>query len=349
MLIGILRNQDPESSRNWEIACEKKNIAFRTIDLTSNNWKDDINKYKFDFFIHRPPGDIEIFKKLFDERLYIITEIYGYKIFPGLKETFIYENKRWLSYFLEAANIPCPKTNVFYNYSEALEYINTSKYPFFAKSNIGAAGSGVKKIDSKKTAKKYLHKSFKGKGIRRRFGPNRMVGNPKKWISKALNSPKYFLKKLYSYSQIYKDSQRNFVIFQEYVEHDFEWRVVKIGHSFFAYKKFKVDDKASGAKALGYDNPPLKLLDFVKGIALKNNIISAAFDIFPVEEYYLVNEIQTIFGHINSHILEVNGIPGRYIYKKSKWIFEKGAFNTNESYDLRLETALGIFKENAGE
>ena len=84
-----------------------------------------------------------------------------------------------------------------------------------------------------------------------------------------------------------------------------------------------------------------------------NKFQSMAIDIFEGKNSgYLVNELQTIFGHIPDkkygtfHRLEVNGIPGRYINKDGKWIFEEGDFNTNQSYDLRLETAIDLYEKS---
>lgn len=344
MLAGILKNHDPESAIKWELACQRKGIEYRTIDITKNSWLEDFQKEPFDLFLLRPPCDLDGFKRLYDERLYIICKELGFETYPSYKECMIYENKRLLSYFLKANHIPHPETDVFYNFEDALLFIKTSAYPVVAKTNIGAAGSGVKLILNKEQGIKYIKKAFKGTGIRRRLGPNTVTGTPSKWFVKALKDPKYFKKKVISYIKRHRDTQYGFVIFQEYIPHDFEWRVVRIGDSFFAYKKFKVEDKSSGAKCLGFENPPLEMLNFIRELSDQNDFKCAAFDLFPVNNKYLVNEIQTIFGHIKDHILEVNGKPGRYLYKNNKWIFEEGDFNTNESYDLRLEHAINCLK-----
>jgi len=60
----------------------------------------------------------------------------------------------------------------------------------------------------------------------------------------------------------------------------------------------------------------------------------------------LINELQAIFGHVQSYICEKNGKPGRLIYKKNKWQFEEGVFNSNLSYDLRIENAIALLKNN---
>lgn len=351
--IGILKTNVAESADQWIAACKKKQIEYHVIDLTKNSWFKEITNQAFDFFLLRPAGSLQRFKSAYDERLYIISKVLGFKTFPSYEECLIYENKRLLSYFLKAKKIPHPKTGVFYDYAEACVFLNQTRYPFVAKTNIGAAGTGVVVIKNQKQGLRYLKKAFKGGGVRRSFGPNRVTGSPKKWIKKALLDPKYFKAKLKSYIKRHKDIQQGFVIFQEFITHRFEWRVMKIGESYFAYKKLAYKGKASGVKNREFVDPPKALLNFVRGICIVNGFESMAFDIFDNQNNYLVNELQTIWGNTadpitkSFHRLEVNGVPGRYVFKNENWVFEKGDFNTNESYDLRLSVALKLYSNNS--
>jgi glutathione synthase/RimK-type ligase-like ATP-grasp enzyme len=345
--VSILRNEDQSSGKKWELACEKKGIDYDVIDLTASNWYTDIVGANADFLLLRPSGKFEHYKTLYDERLYIICKVVCWTTFPSYEECYIYENKRMLSYFLKAKDIPHPETRVFYAFKEANQFINSTTFPIVAKTSIGASGSGVQILKDKRSANKYLKTAFSAKGIKRRFGPNRVTGSPKGWALKALKSPSFFLKKLKDYFAVYKHGQRDFVIFQKYIPHDFEWRVVKIGKSYFAHKKIKQNDKASGSKGIDYVNPPLKILNFVKELCEDNNFNFMAVDLFEDGKGgYLVNELQTIFGHVQDHIMAVDGIPGRYLLQNDQWAFESGDFNTNESYDLRLQTAIDLFEES---
>ena len=343
MKIAILRDHDPEMSRKWELACEKKQIEYKTIDLLRNDWFNMLREFHPDFCVSRPPGDIQLNKKIFDEKIYFLENFSDYKIFPGFLATYIYENKSALSWFLEANNIPHPGTFVSADKNEALNYIETAKLPIVAKTLIGAAGSGVKIFHDKSHARDYVEKAFKT-GIKRRYGPNRKTGSPKSWLKKALASPDYFLKKLRQYKERSQDIQKNMVLFQKYIPHDYEWRIVKIGKSYFAYKKLKIGEMTSGSKQFKYGAPPLKLLDFTKELCEKFNFSFMTVDIFYSDGQIYVNEMQTIFGHKNPFICKVDNKTGRYIYENEIWKFEEGDFNTNESYDLRLETALELFK-----
>jgi len=342
--VAILRNENPDSGDKWLHACQKKNIQAEVIELCSFDALDKIVAGQYDLLLLRPPGAHAVYKSIYDERLFHIVNTLKVPCFPSFFECFIYENKKSLAAFLELSGIKHPQTWVISNYKEAKAVIQSCSYPIVAKTSIGAASSGVSIIRDEASALRYIHQAFKGKGIRKRVGPNKQVGSPKTWLQKALADPAYFRRKLQLYARTYSDTQKGFVIFQEYIWHEFEWRIVKIGGSFFAYKKYKVGEKASGAKNLGYGNPPLELLTWVNELATEHSIITAAFDILVGRDGYYMNEIQTIFGHVNDHILEVDGKPGRFLYKDGVWVFEEGMFNSNESYDLRLETALVLYE-----
>ncbi|MDD3534857.1 MAG: hypothetical protein PHC50_01735 [Candidatus Cloacimonetes bacterium] len=345
MKICILRNEDPDSGNKWLVACQKQGIPADVIDLCAIDALEKIKAGNYKLCLLRPPGTHEVYKSIYDERLYHVVNSLNIPCFPSFFECFIYENKKSLAAFLELSDIKHPKTWIISHYSEVKAFISSTAYPIVVKTSIGATGSGVSVIREPSQAAKYIHQAFKGKGIRKRVGPNKQVGTPKSWLKKALSDPEYLKMKLKKYFRTYGDTQKNFVIFQEYIEHDFEWRLVKIGESYFAYKKFKVGDKASGAKNLGYGNPPLDLMNWIYDIANKYHIHTAAFDVLVGKNGYYMNEIQTIFGHVRDHILEVDGKPGRYLYQDNKWVFEEGMFNSNESYDLRLETALELFEQ----
>lgn len=345
MLAGILKNELGESHVKWEKACLSQNIDYSIIDLTKADWFNMVNNEEISFFLLRPPGEIQKFKDLYDERVYIISEILHKTVFPSYREILLHENKKLLSYFLKSKQLPCPATDIYYFKQEALDNLGKYDFPVVVKTTIGASGSGVTIIRNTSELKRYIGKAFK-RGIKRRFGPNRNTGNPKMWIVKLFNDFPKAIKKIKKYFTIYGDTQKGYVIIQKYIPHRFEWRVVKIGQSFFAHKKVKVGDKASGTKGIDYTNPPLSLLDFVRDLCELNNFNFMTVDLFedPSGEGFLINELQTIFGHVQDYLMEVDGIKGRYVFTKGKWIFEEGDFNSNESYDLRLIEALKIYE-----
>ena len=100
----ILRNELEDDHILWIKACEEYNekIEYRVVNLTSNNWLEEIQKNPFDILLANLE-DLQLrFKQLYDERIYILAYILGYNVFPSPLEIFIYENKRFLSFWLKA-------------------------------------------------------------------------------------------------------------------------------------------------------------------------------------------------------------------------------------------------------
>ena len=249
----ILRNELEDDHILWIKACEenKSKLKYRIVNLTLNDWLEEIQKQDFDILLTKPGGLTSPFKQLYDERIYILGKVLGYKIFPSLEEILIYENKRFLSYWLKANTIPHPATFVFYDCQEAMAFAERSPYPVVAKSNIGASGSGVIILYSREEAGNYIIRTFSKKGAQKRIGPNLSKRGLFKRGFHYIIHPGDIQKKLNIYKAIRSDNQTDFVIFQEYIKHDFEWRVVRIGNSFFAHKKLKSGEKASGALKKG--------------------------------------------------------------------------------------------------
>jgi len=233
----ILTNETEGDEHLWELACKQNSqISYRIIDLTKNTWLTDLQSAPFDYLLAKPGGLTSPFKQLYDERVFILSEELNYKIFPTPKEIFIYENKRFFSFWLKANNIPHPKTDVYYSLEEAQAHIDRSDKIIVAKTNIGASGSGVKILKSKKEKQEYINSVFLRKGAPQRSGPNLEKGGLLKRGFHYILHPRDIKKKLIVYKTIKLNPQKGFVIFQEYVPHDFEWRIVRIGDSFLHTK-----------------------------------------------------------------------------------------------------------------
>jgi glutathione synthase/RimK-type ligase-like ATP-grasp enzyme len=344
--VVILQNELPDDHLLWVSACNSfsDEVEWRVVDLIKNNWLDKIQEQPFDVLLAKPSNLSNNFKQLYDERVYILSHVLKNEVFPTLEEIYIYENKRFLSFWLKANNIPHPKTAIFYSRKEAIDYLDTQKLPIVGKTNIGASGSGVQILKSKNDLLIYIDNTFSGKGAKQRTGPNLSQGGLFMRGLQYILNPSKIKKKLFIYKTRASSVQKDFVILQQYIKHDYEWRVVRIGDSFFAHKKLLSGEKASGSLLKGYENPPTTLFDFVKEITDKYNFYSQAIDIFESNGVFLVNEMQCIFGQSDPYQMLVDGIPGRYTYKENRWQFEAGDFNRNESFNLRLDHIIERYK-----
>lgn len=345
--LAILKNETPDDHSDWVKACKiySDKIKYDVIDLVKQDWLEKISLKQYDFFLTRPPGRIAYFKQLYDERVYIIAKVLNLPVYPSVDEQFIYENKRMLSYFLKAKNIPHPKTWIFYDQNEAINFTNNYNYPLVAKTNIGAGGSGVKFLKNKNDASFYIQNSFSSKGIKRSFSPNFRKGDYLRRLKKRLSNINetidYFQEKRKAATI---EPQKWFVIFQEYIPSEYEWRCVVINNSYFGHKKLRtIGEKMSGTSKISWDLPDDNLLNLLKIIMEENNFQSQAIDLFYNKQRgYLVNELQCFWGSKNPHQMMKDGKPGRFVNINNKWIFEKGVFNQNNSYNLRLEHVLNI-------
>lgn len=342
--VCVLANEDSQSQLLWEASLQKsdKIKSYDIIDLTSDKWLMLIQQNKFDIFLLKPPGKTELFKRLYDERVLLISQYFNTPIYPSLNEVLIYENKRFLRDWLLLNQLPHPCTNIFFDRKEAQAFIlSKNEFPIVGKTNIGASGNGVSILKSQEEAVDYISLAFT-KGIKPKNGPKFKKGSLFKKIQKALTTNGFLQQRLKDYKSDLLNIQYHFVILQEFIKHEWEWRCVRIGDSFFAHKKLVKGDMASGTLVKGYDTVPFKLLDFIKKISDENALSSVAIDVFEHNGAYLINEIQCFFGQSDPYQMLVDGKPGRYTNKNNEWVFEEGMFNTNESYDLRLEHAISM-------
>lgn len=342
--VCILSNELNGDEESWVRACDKlpNLLTYEVVNLTMHNWVQRVTSRKYDLFISKPPGLTAPFKQLYDERIFIIDTVLKQKVYPSPLEIYIYENKRFFYSWLGANNLPHPETKIFYSQDEALTYLGQTEYPIVAKANIGASGSGVHILHSQADADNYARQSFT-KGVPKRWGPNLKKGGLLKRGSYYLLHPNDIRKKLSAYKAVKNDKQIGFILLQQYIPHEFEWRIVVIGDSFFAHKKLKIDDKASGSLLKSYENPPLRIFDFARELVNRLSFYSQAIDVFESPEgEFIINEMQCIFGQSDPYQMLVDGNPGRYRFLENKWVFEAGDFNTNQSYDLRLKHAISM-------
>jgi len=338
----ILKSELDRDHLLWIEACKTNNKinGYEIVDMTKNDWLDKIKKLKFDIILCRPPGITSFYKTLYDERMMILSSVCGYKIYPSLQEIYLYENKRLLKDWLVAKGINHPKTFVSFDFKDVTLYIkNIKNYPIVAKTNIGASGNGVVVLKSIEDAKKYVSNVFRN-GVKSKSGPKWFKGNILKKIKKIITNKEFISQRMKEYSMSKNETQKDFVFFQEFIQHDFEWRCVIIGDSFFAHKKIAINNMSSGTLIKDYNNVPLKLLDYLLEFTRKTGVNSVALDLFESNGNYLVNEIQCFFGQSDPYQMLVDNKPGRYQYNGKEWIFEEGMFNTNQCYDLRLEHAI---------
>ncbi len=298
---------------HYEAACRELGVPYELIDIIGNSWIEDMSNAECNAYLVWPSHFSSISKQIFDERLRVIVKEMKKTIFPLYDNLWLYESKRRMNDWLTVNNIPHPRTSVFFDKSEALGFLGSAEFPLVFKTDLGSTAYGVEVVRNKRSAKRLIDVCF-GKGyLRKRCAWN--------------------------------DRSKDYILFQEYLTNVKEWRMVRIGDSFFGHQKLKKGEFHSGSKLVGWSEPPRRLLDFVREVSEKGPFLSVNIDIFKTEKgEYLVNELQAVFGSRNPEQMYINGKPGRFVYDggSESWNFQEGNFCRNVCCNLRVKTLLNM-------
>lgn len=318
-MLGILTGFD-ENYLLYEDACKELDVEYKIIDLLSPDWLDNVKSSECDGFLVRPPCSIIERYNIFMERLYVINCLLEYPIYPSYRELFLYENKCAMATWLEINRFPFLKTDVFLRKSEALDFIGNAQYPLVFKSKIGAGGSCVDIVKTKRKAKARIKNAFG------RIHPIFCIGQ--------IMTQKYRHLPFFNIGS----AQKHYAIIQPFVDILWEWRIIKINNSYFGHKKLLKGNYASGSGLVSWERPPDELLYLVKDICEKGNFYSMDVDIFETSDgTYYVNELQSLFGSYLDSQMYIDGKPGRIVFNCNQFTFEEGVYNQCGSCVLRVE------------
>ncbi len=320
MKLGVLKSHNKDYL-HYVNACEKHGIDYAVVDFISKDWLKNCEESGCDGFLARPPCDYPERKEMYDERLMFLNRQMDKPVYPGVDECLYYENKRALVNWLDYYKLPHPKTVVLGSRDEAMKYVETAKYPFVSKSAIGSSASGVTIVKSKSQAKILVNKIF-GWGI-----PGFTLGKFHwGWVKK-----KYFLPSL-------GNEQKHYMICQDFCDLLWEHRIIRIGDSYFGYKKVVGKHGfASGSGLAEWGEPPRDILEKVRQWTDMFGIRSMAADIFETKTgEFLINEMQTVFGNKVTPLLSFDGKAGRFVYRNGNFEFEEGEYTIPGTYELRV-------------
>ena len=311
VLIGIF--SDSSFTYTYNIAaCRELKVHFKVIDIMASDWLPRITVSGCQAFMATPDTLLNIWHRAYEERLWVLTNDLKMPICPSFNELYLWESKRRMRDWLNAHNIPHPRTWVFFDRSEALKFCDEANYPLVCKIDSGAASSGIFLLRDRQSAKQIVRDAF-GRGILARSADSR---------------------------------QREYgtILLQEYVPHEFEWRIVRIGDSYMCRKKVRAGDYASGSGVIGWASPLPGMLDFVKKVTDTGCFTNMTVDLFenPFSKSgpkFLVNELQAIVGFRD--VPETNH-TGRWFVTpdNASWRFDHGNFHSNACANLRVKNLL---------
>lgn len=309
--IGIIA--DHKLTHKYPIAaCFDLGVDYRLIDITASDWIEKVKACPCEMFLVHPSIDLRPWRQMYDERLKILTETLNKRIFPSYPSLWLYESKHRMHYWLKTNGFSAPRSWVFYRCSEALEFCRCAEIPIVYKSDLGSGASGVKIFRNREPLIAFVKRYFKT-GFRRRG-----------------NDP--------------RDREWGGLLLQEYISDAREWRMIRIGDSFFGYEKVKIGDFHSGSHAWRYGRPSDELLNLLKCITDRGDFKSMDLDVFQTTDgRLLVNELQAVFGMGNPYeMCVIDDQAGRMLWdaERKTWVFEPGSFCQNYMWNLRLQYIL---------
>lgn len=311
--VGIVRNA-AQYHKHYVKACLEMGVPFRVLDLSGPDWVDRVGQSACGVFLIWPDAHLASWNVMIKDRVRVMEGALGLPVFPTSAEVWMYEDKRRMAYWLDSHEIPHPKTWIFYDRGACESFARTCRLPVVFKSNFGAAATGVRIFRDRAQLLRWVRKVF-----RSGFVPGGYDRREREWGS---------------------------VFLQEYLERVKEWRLVRIGNSFFGHVKGSAAGIHSGSGIVEWDVPEERHLEFLKDVTDAGGFRSMDVDVFETPDgRLLVNELQTVFGAGHSvDQLRVDGRAGRFVCEAGGvWCFEEGDFARNYCANERVRYALEEF------
>lgn len=298
--------------KHYIAACREMGISYRLIDITGNDWVERVRKSGCDAFLVWPSSGRHAWRDLFDDRLRIMEADLGLLVYPTLKETWLYEDKCRERDWMLAKGISHPQTWIFYSLKDAESFAQNAILPVVVKTRLGAANCGVWIVKSRPQLKQLIRNAFsRGLLARNRYR---------------------------------SEYESGFIFIQEFLPDVREWRMVRMGDSYFGHMKGKLGEFHSGSGKVDWTPPEAKHLDLLKHVTDIGGFTSMDVDLFETPDGKLyVNELQTVFGaSVSIDQSRVDGKPGRFIQDPTTgaWIFEEGDFARNACCNVRVQEVL---------
>jgi hypothetical protein len=315
--IGIVKDKLFKHA-SYAAACRELKVAYSLVDIFATDWVDQFRRSGCDTFAVWPSEVLVEWKNLYDSRLRFLTNHMQKPIYPSSDALWLYGSKERMRDWLDINGFPHPATWVFYEIEEALAFLATAACPLVVKLDIGAAANGVWLVKTRGEAVKLVRQAF-GAGLSSRRSDLRA----RQW---------------------------RHILFQEFVPNLREWRMIRIGDSYFGHEKGKSGEFHSGSGVVGWFAPPRRALDLLHEVTERGGFRSMDMDVFELPDgRLLINELQSVFGSYDTAQMYIDGVPGRYQRIKGEFVFEEGRYCGNSCCTLRIQDLIQYLARHHGE
>ncbi len=250
---------------------ERHGHRVQLVDIWKRSERERTLGASFDAFLWHAKHTPQI-KRLARRLIYYFDREVGIPTFPSWRSYWHYDDKVAQYLLFKRKGVPTPRTFVFFDRDDALQFTRRADYPLVYKSAHGAGSANVGILAGKGAAATYVKKAF-GRGVRTFFRSERQTG---------------------------------YVMFQEFLPgNPGDYRLVCYGDSlicgFFrlnrAGKPF-----ASGSGEFSTPDLPSDLLEFAADAQGKFGYDVMSYDILKSSSGWVVAEMSVVFGDLTHTI-----------------------------------------------
>jgi len=293
-------------------ACREMGIGYEVVDIRRDDWARRLVDSGCRHLFIWPSVYHRLWKAQCEERARMAAQDLGMVVHPDPDLIWLYESKRRCVEWMRARQVPHVPTWVFFLEEEAREFLDQAQYPLIFKTDLGAAAHGVVVLRNREEAHRLAGRVFRNGVVAGRGDP--------------------------------RDRQWGFALFQNFLPELKEWRMVRLGATYFCReKRMGSDGLHSGSGTVVWADPGQRLLELTRAISDNGPFACVNLDFFETREgEFLVNEIHAVFGAIRTRNLNPHD-PwlGRHMEQPDgTWSFERGMFYQNACANLRLQHVL---------
>jgi len=306
-----------------------RNIEVQLIDLTSQNAFEQVKDYDGVMwrYIHTATGKVKAYKIM-----QTIEKYLKIPVFPNCRTAWHYDDKLIQYYIFKALNIPPPENWIFYNISQALEWLKKTEYPVVFKLSSGASAENVILVESYRDAKDLAEEMFLYGVFSHTLGLHKKKHSTVPSLRKMLFATQYCLRYLHHsmmnlHPRMFSNSgifEKGFAYFQEYIPfNEYDTRITVIGNRAFGYRRYNRsnDFRASGSPNRDFNEKDINLecvkIAFEASKKLKAQ--SMAYDFLNKNGRPVITEMSYTFVDILVKKCPGYWIPDLEFVPKSMW------------------------------
>jgi len=301
MKLGIHHREKSFSDR-WIEYCVANSIDYKLVDCYSTDiifQLEDCDALMW-HWNHFDPKAV-----LFARQLTRSLETIGKIVFPNSATSWHFDDKIGQKYLLEAIGAPLVPSFVFYSKGEALDWVETKRFPIVFKLRGGAGSVNVRLVRNLTEARKLIKIAF-GSGF---SGRNKLSGlKDRVRVFQRHRSLSTFSSVVKGVGRLFVSNsyermhgkEKGYVYFQDFLEGNlYDTRIIVIGSRSFAIRRYnrKNDFRASGSGLIEYDHSSVDVR-FIKEAFKISRILgtqSIALD-FIVDDFSMPRIVEISYG-----------------------------------------------------